>query len=569
MRRTNDVKSSVTSWPIAGWLRGYSPAWLRADLLAGLTAAAVVIPKAMACAVIAGLPVQAGLYTALAALLVYPLFGSSRVLSVTTTSTLALMTAAAVGVMNGGASPADPLAVGGTLALLVGLFLILARILRLGFLANFISKPVLVGFEAGIGVVIAVSQLKSILGVHVAGKTTLGTLLELPGVLSQTHLLTLGVAVAGILLLVVLPRLVPRLPASLALVALSVLAAALFSLGDRGVSLVGAVPSGLPALHWPDLDLIGRLWPVSLGIALMSFTESVASARTFIREEDPAVQPDRELVAIGAANLAAACVGGFPAGGGTSQTAVNARGGARTQAAQWVNALMVLVCLLFLSKVIGLLPQAALGALVFVVAVSMIKPEKFRAIGRIRRDELAWAFVTMAGVVLIGTLEGILIAVAISILTLFYQANHPPVYALAYNREKDIFRRVGEHEGDETVPGLLMLRTEGRLTFANAANAGDKMKALVDRYQPRVIVLECSAIPDIEYTALAMLTEAEEKQRARGVTLWLAALNPDLLTLIERTPLGKTLGRERLFFDLRKALRAFQEDGAIKGKGRL
>jgi SulP family sulfate permease len=550
---------------IADWMKGYSPAGLRLDGVAGLTAAAVVIPKAMACAVIAGLPVQAGLYTALAALLVYPLFGSSRVLSVTTTSTLALMTAAAVGVTSGGASPADPLAVGGTLALLVGAFLVLARILRLGFLANFISKPVLVGFEAGIGVVIAVSQLKSILGVHVASKTTVGTLLELPGLLSQTHLLTLGVAAVGILLLVGLPRLVPRVPASLVLVVLSVLAAALFSLGERGVSLVGAVPSGLPLPHWPGLDLVSRLWPVALGLALMSFTESVASARTFIRREDPPVQPDRELVAIGAANLAVACFGGFPAGGGTSQTAVNARAGARSQGAQWVAALVVVVCLLVLSKAIGLLPQAALGALVFVVALSMIKPEKFRAIGRIRRDELAWAFVTMAGVVLVGTLEGILVAVAISILTLFYQANHPRVYALAYNREKDVFRRAGEHAGDETVPGLLLMRTEGRLTFANAANAGDKMKALVDQANPRVIVLECSAIPDIEYTALVMLTEAEEKLRDRGITLWLAALNPDLFTILERSPLGRTLGRERLFFDLHKALEAYGEREGKKG----
>jgi high affinity sulfate transporter 1 len=545
--------------PIADWLKGYTPAWLRLDCVAGLTAAAVVIPKAMACAVIAGLPVQAGLYTALAALLVYPLFGSSRVLSVTTTSTLALMTAAAVGVMNGGSSPADPMAVGVTLAFLVGAFLVVARILRLGFLANFISKPVLVGFEAGIGVVIAVSQLKSILGVHVASKTTAGTLQELPGLLSQTHPLTLGVAMAGILLLFVLPRLVPRVPASLVLVVLSVLVSALFSLGTRGVALVGAIPGGLPAPHWPDLDLVARLWPLALGLALMSFTESVASARTFIRREDPPVRSDRELVAIGAANLAVACFGGFPAGGGTSQTAVNARAGARSQGAQWVAAIGVVICLLVLSKAIGLLPQAALGALVFVVALSMIKPEKFRAIGRIRRDELAWAIVTMAGVVLIGTLEGILIAVVISILTLFYQANHPPVYAVAYNREKSVFRRAGEHAGDETIPGLLMLRTEGRLTFANAANAGDKMKALVDQASPRVIVLECSAIPDIEYTALVMLTEAEEKLRARGVTLWLAAVNPDLLTIIQRSPLGERLGSERMFFNLHKAIEAYWE----------
>jgi SulP family sulfate permease len=294
---------------------------------------------------------------------------------------------------------------------------------------------------------------------------------------------------------------------------------------------------------------------------LMSFTESVAAARTFWQRDDSPINANQELLAVGAANVASALVGGLPAGGGASQTAVADKAGARSQMAQWVNAAVVLISLLFLSRVIGLLPQAALGALILVAAVSMIKLEDFRAIARIRQLELVWSLVTLAGVILIGTLEGILIAVAISILMLLYQANHPPVYAVAYNREKGIFRRAGENESDETFPGLLMLRTEGRLTFANATNAAEKMKALVAQTQPRVIVLECSAIPDIEYTALVMLTEAEQTQRARGVALWLAAVNPDLLKIIERSPLGAALGHERMFFNLHKALEGWQRSG--------
>ncbi|MGD9783028.1 MAG: SulP family inorganic anion transporter, partial [Kiritimatiellia bacterium] len=282
--------------------------------------------------------------------------------------------------------------------------------------------------------------------------------------------------------------------------------------------------------------------------------------RTFGGRNDSPVNANRELMAVGAANVAAAFLGGMPAGGGTSQTAVVDAAGARSQMAQWVNAAVVLASLLFLSRVIGLLPQAALGALILVVAFSMIKPGQFRAIGQVRMDELAWAFVTLAGVVCFGVLEGILIAVAISVLTLLYQANHPPVYAVAYNREKDVFRRAGEHARDETFPGLLMLRTEGRLTFANAAYVADRMRALAEETSPRVVVLECSAIPDIEYTALAMLTEAQQMQQERGVELWLAALNPDLLKMIERAPLGKALGHERMFFNLTKALDAYQAD---------
>jgi sulfate permease, SulP family len=547
-----------TGLPIATWLFGYRRGWLRRDLIAGLTAAAVVIPQAMAYSVIAGLPVEAGLYTALAAMLVYPLLGSSRPLSVTTTSAIAMLTAAEIAATATVQPDVGATSIAATLALLVGGVLILARLFRLGFLANFISMPVLVGFKAGVGVAILVGQLKSVLGVQVTSKTTIGTLMELPGLLAQAQGFTVLVAVVGIAVLLGLPRLIPRMPAPLVWVVLSIIASAVFGLEALGVKSVGVVPRGLPSLALPDLSLIAAVWPGALGIALMSFTESVAAARTFCERDDAPINANQELLAVGAANVASALVGGLPAGGGASQTAVADKAGARSQMAQWVNAAVVLVSVLFLARVIGLLPQAALGALILVAAFSMIQPETFRAIARIRHDELMWALVTVAGVIVIGTLNGILIAVAVSLLTLMYQANRPPVYAVAYNREKDIFRRAGEHEDDEMFPGLLMLRTEGRLTFANAANAAEKMQALVAKAKPRVIVLECSAIPDIEYTALVMLTEAEQKQRARGVSLWLAAVNPDLLKMIERTPLGAALGHERMFFNLRKALETWQ-----------
>lgn len=545
---------------VARWLRGYRRDWWRADFVAGLTTAAVVIPKAMAYAAIAGLPVEAGLYTALAAMLVYPLLGSSRPLSVTTTSAIAMLTAAEVVAFSARRPDADPAAIAATLALMTGVVLVAARLLRLGFLANFISKPVLVGFEAGVGVVIVIGQLKSVLGVHFESPSPLGVLMEVPFAVTHAHGATVLVAAVGALVLLALPRAFPRLSAPLAWVALSIAAAAVLGLENFGVRSVGAVPTGLPALTLPDLALAEMLWPAALGIALMSFTESVASARTFCGRNDPPVDANRELLAVGAASVASSFAGGLPAGGGASQTAVAEQAGVRSQMAQWVGAAAVLVTLLFLAPAIALLPQAALGALIVVASLSMIKPQEFRAIARVRRDELAWAIATLAGVVLVGTLEGILIAVAISVLTLLYQANHPPVYAVAWNRAKDVFRRAGEHAGDETFAGLLMLRTEGRLTFANAANVADKMRALMEAAQPRVIVLECSAIPDIEYTALVMLTEAEENLRARGVSLWLAGINPDLLKLIERSPLGAVLGHARMFFGLRQALQAWLQD---------
>lgn len=543
----------------ANWLFTYRREWLRTDIIAGLTTAAVVIPQSIAYTVIVGLPVEIGLYTALAAMLTYPLLGSSRALSVSTTSAIAMLTATIVMSVSTQMPATSATSIVVSLAFLVGIFLILARVLRLGFLANFISLPVLIGFKAGIGIVILIGQLKSVLGLQITSHTTIGTLLEIPVLLADTHIPTLLVAASGITILLTLPRFFPKLSAPLVWVTVSIIASYFFDLGTLGVKVVGAVPSGLPVLTLPDISLFPLLWPAALGIALMSFTESVAAARSFCHRNDVPVNANQELLAIGAANVASAILGGMPAGGGTSQTAVANSAHVNSQLSQWVGVVLVLITLLLLSDAIALLPKPALAALILMTASSMIKPETFRDIAKIRRTEFMWALATLAGVIFIGTLQGILIAVVISILTLFYQANHPPVYAVAYNREKAVFRRAGEHESDETFPGLLIMRTEGRLTFANAANAAEKMQALVAKNQPQIIVLECSAIPDIEYTALVMLTEAEENLRARGISLWLAALNPDLLKTIENSPLGAALGHERMFFNLHKALKAWQE----------
>jgi sulfate permease, SulP family len=548
-------------FPIGGWLFSYRRAWLRSDLVAGLTAAAVVIPQAMAYAALAGLPVQTGLYCALAAMLVYPLLGSSRPLSVTTTSAIAMLTASQVAAA-ASAHPGIPAtSMAATLALLVGAILVAARVLRLGFLANFISKPVLVGFQAGVGVAILVGQLKSVLGVAVTSSSTIGVLAQLPGLLPHTQLPTLLIAAIGIALLVAAPRLAPRLPTPLIWVGASIAASALFGLAAMGIATIGAVPAGLPALRAPDLALAAFLWPGALGIALMAFTEGVAAARTFRNDDDAPVDTGAELIAVGAANIAAALVGGMPAGGGASQTAVADRAGAKSQMAQWVGAGAVVVTLTALSQAIGLMPKAALAAVIVATGISMIKPATFGAIARVRRDELGWALATVAGVIAFGTLNGILVAVVLSLLTLIYQANHPPVYAMAYDREDDVFRRAGAGDDDQILPGLLVVGTQGRLHFANAERARDRIRALAERSSPRVLVIDCSAIPDIEYTALLMLTEAERKARSEGAEIWLASVNPDLRRIIDRSPLGAALGSERIFFTLRKAVEAWRRRG--------
>jgi MFS superfamily sulfate permease-like transporter len=272
--------------------------------------------------------------------------------------------------------------------------------------------------------------------------------------------------------------------------------------------------------------------------------------------------PNRELIALGVANLAGSFFHSFPAGGGTSQTAVNSRAGARTQVSELVTVGIVVATLFFLAPLISLLPQATLAAVVIVTTLPLLSTADFRAIRRVRRTEFRWALAACAGVVLLGTLNGILVAVAISVLTLIYQANHPLVYAMGRKPGTEVFRPLtGEHPQDETIPGLLIVRTEGRMTFASAPQVSELLWALLGEAHPKVVILECSAIPDFEYTALKSLIEGEEKLRERGIELWLTTLNPEALKVVKSSSLGKALGNGRMFFNLREAVKAYEARG--------
>ena len=542
---------------------------LSADLVAGLTAAAVVVPKAMAYATIAGLPVQVGLYTAFVPMVIYAVLGTSRPLSVSTTTTIAILCAAALGEAAPGGEPDQLVVAAGTLALVVGAMLLLACALRLGFLANFISEPVLIGFKSAIALVIVVDQLPKLLGIHIEKTGFLRDVVAIAGELPQTSLPTLIVAVALLALIFVLERFAPRAPAPLIAVGAAIAATAAFGLQALGVATVGAIPQALPHLVWPRLDLAAALWPAAAGIALMSFTESIAAARAFAEAGEPRPLPNRELLALGLANAGGGLFGAMPAGGGTTQTAVNRRAGARTQAAELVTAAAALATLVLLAPVIALMPQAALAAVVIAYSVELIQPAQFNEIRRVRQLEFIWALVAFAGVVFLGTLKGILVAILASLLALAYQAYNPPVYVLARKRGTQVFReRSAEHPDDETWPGLLILRTEGRLFFANAPGLGEKIWPLLAAARPRVLLFDCSAVFDLEYTALKTFTEAEERLRRDGITLWLVALNPTVLAMVQRSKLGAALGRERMFFNLQMAVEHYQRIGGTDEQAR-
>ncbi len=550
-------------FPAAGWLAAYDPKWLRGDLVAGLTASAVVVPQAMAYASIAGLPLVAGLYTALVPLIVYAIMGTSRPLSVTTTSTIGILTASALSPLALGSNHDLLLIAAATLASMVGAILLLASLFRLGIVASFISEPVLVGFKAGVGLLIVVDQIPKLLGVHYDKGHFFHNVAAIIGHIPSASGPTVILAVALLALQLGLQQLLPRLPASLITVAAGIAASDFLGFNQRGIELVGQVQGGLPSFALPDLTLLRHLWPAAIGIALMSFVETAAAGQAFRHPDEPRPNPNRELLALGLTNL----IGGFfrnlPSGGGTSQTAVNRQTGARSQIAGLVTAVVVVAVLFFLAPLVHQMPQAALAVVVAIPCAGMIRPREFRAILQTRVMEFSWAIAAWIGVVLLGTLRGILVAVLLSLLALIYHANRRPVFVLARKPGTDVFRpRSSQHPRDETFPGLLMLKTEGVMHFANIQRIGDLMWPLLAEFKPEVVVLDCSAIPDFEYTALKRLGEAEIKLQQMGITLWLAALNPEPLELVQKSALGKKLGRERMFFNLEQAVTVFQKQFA-------
>src|SRR5512139_1127900 len=485
---------------------------LKFDAVAGLTAAAVVLPKAMAYATVARLPVAVGLYTAFVPMLVYAFLGSSRVLSVSSTTTLAILAGTQLGLVVPDGDPAKLLAATATLTALVGVMLLLARLLRLGFVANFISAPVLTGFKAGIGLVIVLDQLPKLLGLHIDKHGFFRDALSLAQHLPETSLVTLAVAAATFAILIGMERLWPHSPAPLVAVGGAIAASWLLGLQAMGVSIVGEIPQGFPALTLPDLQLVTELVPGALGIALMSFTETIAAGRAFARPSDPAINANRELVATGAANLGGALLGAMPAGGGTSQTAVVRSAGGASQKASLVTAGAALATMLLLAPILGLLPNATLAAVVIVYSVGLIQPAEFRAIRGVRTMEFRWALIACLGVLVFGTLKGIVVAIIVSMIGLAGQTAHPRVSVIGRKRGADVLRPLSpEHPDDETFDGLLIVRPEGRLFFVNAQYVSDQVQALIEKHRPRVVALDMSRVPDIEYSALQMLLEGEKR----------------------------------------------------------
>ncbi len=525
------------------WLGGILPidrSRLVADLLAGLTLAAVAAPECMGYATIAGMPVVTGLYTLLLPVLAFALLGSSRHLVVAADSaTAAILFAGLTGLGLAGLTPGSArwVALAGVTAIMAGAMLLVARVLRLGFLANFLSRTVLVGFLAGVGVQVAISQLPGMLGLDVSASGTLDKLGATIRHLDATSLASLAVALGVLVVLVVGERFVPRLPAGLVAVAGAIAVSKFFDLPRHGVAVVGPVPRGLPTVGVPHVgaDVLSSLLPIALSIFVIVLAQSAATSRGFAVRHDEEVDENADLVGLGVANVAAGLTGTFMVNGSPTKTAVVDRAGGVSQLAQIATGLTVLVIVVALTGPLAWLPEPALAAIVFRIAIGLVDWRAAVQVARVRLDEFAVAGLTAATVVVFGVEQGIILAMAASLIV-HVRRDYQPVDAVLVPDSDGTWDAVPVTTGRQSEPGLLVYRFGTGLFYANAPRFALELKSLVDSAPDRVrcVVIDASAIADVDYSAGAMLGEVERVLGERGATLVFAAMDRGVHQQLER-----------------------------------
>jgi SulP family sulfate permease len=532
--------------PPARWLAEYRAAWLRGDVIAGVTLAAYAIPVSLAYAGLAGLPPQVGVYGYLLGGLGYALLGSSRQLAIGPTSAISLMIAGTVGAMaDGDAQRYAQIAslTGFTVAALC----VLAWVLRLSALVKLISDSILVGFKAGAGVTIAMTQLPSLFGVAGGGHNFFERALLFVGQLGQMHYLVLAVGVIAILSLVLGERWLPGKPVALGVVALSIIAASLLGLPALGVASTGKIPAGLPALHGPALRLrdVEGIIPLAAGCLLLAYIESISAARTFAAKHGYALDARQELLGLGAANLATALGQGYPVAGGLSQSAVNDKAGARTPLALVVASLTLAFCLLFLTGLLENLPKAVLAAVVLIAVAGLLDFPALRRMWRVSRLDFYAAAIALGAVLLLGILQGILVAAAASILLLLGRASRPHVAFLGRIPGTSSYSDLARHPENEALPGVIAFRPEASVIYANADSV---LTSVLERLRAagtsgiRLMVCDLSASPYLDLAGSRMLHELHGELAARGIVLRIVGAHGWARDLLRADGMGEKAG---------------------------
>ena len=545
--------------PIVQWLPSYDRKWLRGDLAAGIAVTALIVPKDLGYAGIAGVPLQNGLYAAAAGAIIYALFCTSRQISTGPSSSLAAVAGGAVLVAGLAGEQAAELVA--AIALITGLLFLALALLRLGWISRFLSKAVITGFLAGAAVDVVIGELPKLTGTEAEGESAWRELGTWIGGLGDAHGPTVVVGVLALALILGVRFLAPAVPGALVLVVVGIVGAELFDLGAHGVALVGDVPSGLPTPQLPDLELVGNNLPTvfaaSFALVLIGFSQTAGDARAFAMRHRYSIDIDQESVAQGMANAGAGLVQGMPVSTSLSASSLNESAGARTPMASLITGGLVILTLLFLAPLFSNLPKAVLGALIIdAVVFGMIDVPELRRLRRVARFDFWIAVAAILGVLSSGVLAGVLIGVVLSLGWLIYVATAPPMPLLGREPGTQVFRDLDENAGDETFPGIVVLRLDSGLFFATAQALEDRVRGLAEAGPAplRALVLDLEGVNFIDSQGAEQLATIHELMQSDGATLRLARVKPNVLAVLRADGFVDRLGADHLHGNVHRAV---------------
>jgi high affinity sulfate transporter 1 len=547
--------------PAAAWLPRYDRRWLRGDLIAGVAVTALVVPKNLGYAGIAGVPLQNGLYAAAAGAIIYALFCTSRHISTGPSSSLAALagSAAAITGVTGGAAAQLVAAI----ALVTGILFLLLALFKMGWIAQFLSKAVVTGFLAGAAVDVVIGELPKLTGTSAEGDSAWRELASWLASLGDVHWTTLAVGAGALAVILGLRFLAPAVPGALVLVAGGLVAASVFDLGARDVALVGEVPRGLPSLELPDLGLVREHYSTvtiaAFALLLIGFSQTAGDARAFASRHRYRIDVNQESVAQGMANIGAGVFQGMPVSTSLSASSLNESAGARTPVASLATGGLVLATLLVLAPLFSDLPKAVLGAVIIdAVVFGMIDINELRRLHRVTRFDFWIAVAAILGVLSVGVLAGVVIGVVLSLGWLVYVVTRPPMPLLGREPGTQVYRDLDEHPGDETFAGITVLRLDSGLFFATAEALEDRVRAVLEG---DALVLDLEGVNFIDSQGAAKLTEIHDLTQSAGPTLRLARVKPQVLAVLRADGLVDRLGADHIHGNVHRAVEAHLRGG--------
>ena len=553
--------------PILTWLPAYDRSFLRFDAIAGATVWGLLVPESIAYAGLAGLPPEAGLYTLLATLAAYAIFGTSRHLVAAATSAAAVLIASGVAAV-APSGAAEYAADGAAIVIFCGALFLLAGFLRLGFVAQFLSVPVMAGFVFGLAIFVTVKQLPKLFGIESGTGDTIRQFVHVLSHLGDTSGATLAVGAGALALLFGLERFVPKAPGGLIALVLGIVISGALDLAHHGVKIVGDVPSGLPSLGIPDIhsgDVL-TLMAAAAGMLLVIFSESLGAAETFAEKHGYEIDPNQELIALGVANVGSGVMGGLAGGGSLSQSAVNEGAGARSEVSSLIATALILVTVLFLTPLFKNLPEAVLAALIIFAVSHLWKIKAFRGYYGVSRVEFWLGLATMAGVLVLDVLPGLLIGVVAMLIYFVYQASKPHVVTLGrIPGLPGAYGNVARHPDYESVPDLLVLRLDAPLFYANATGIRDGIKKLVGAADPlpRAVILDAGVNDSLDITSARMLVGLVTQVRSAGVDFALAEVRHPVTSAAHRSRLLATVGKDRVFDTVEEAVATLEKSSGV------